>query len=63
MERNVAGLTGEARRSPLSQQLKLIEQLARSVQFELEATASLGGELAAWDALSDEALERFEAAL
>ena len=63
MERNVAGLIEEARRLPLSQQLNLIEQLARSVQSELEATATLGGELAAWDMLSDEALERFEATL
>jgi hypothetical protein len=63
MERNVAGLIEEARRLPVSQQLNLIEQLARSVQSELEATATLRGELAAWDMLSDEALERFEATL
>jgi hypothetical protein len=63
MERNVAGLIAEARRLPLSQQLNLIEQVARSVQSELEATATIGGELAAWDILSDEALERFEATL
>jgi hypothetical protein len=63
MARSVEALVEEARQLPLPQQLSLIRELARSIQSGLEAQQAFGEELTAWDALSDEALEKFESTL
>jgi hypothetical protein len=63
MERSVEGLIEEVRRLPISQQLRLIERLARSIQADLEQVQALHKELADWDDLSDEALANFEKGL
>ena len=63
MEKTVEGLIEEARQLSLPEQLRLIERLARSVQRELEKDQALREEFAAWERLSDEALDNFEKVL
>ena len=63
MEKTLERLIDEVRRLPMSQQLRLIEQLAHHIQTDLEQTQALHKELAGWDDLSDEALANFEKGL
>jgi len=63
MGKTVEGLIEEARQLPLSQQISLIEQLARSIHLDIEGRQTLREELTAWDDLSDEALANFEKGL
>lgn len=63
MGKTVEGLIEEARQLPSSQQISLIEQLARSIHLDIEGRRTLREELTAWDDLSDEALANFEKGL
>ena len=63
MEKTIEWLIEEARHLPLSQQLTLIEHLARSIHTKLDKRQALHEELASWDDLSDEVLSNFEKGL